>query len=50
MTTLDSFDGIEWRRTERELPDSQIITGPIPDAPASTALESIGRDHPGHVR
>lgn len=43
MTTLDSFDGTEWRRTERELPDSQIIVGPIPDAPASTSLASTER-------
>jgi transglutaminase-like putative cysteine protease len=43
MSTLDSFDGIEWKRTEHELPDSQIITGPIPDAPASSTLPSTDR-------
>lgn len=43
MTTLDAFDGTEWRRTERELPDNQIITGPIPDAPAATTLASRER-------
>ena len=43
MTTLDAFDGVEWSRTERELPDSQIINGSIPDAPASTTLVSIPR-------
>lgn len=43
MSTLDSFDGIEWTRTENQLPDSQIITGPLPDAPASTSLQGVLR-------
>ncbi len=43
MTTLDAFDGVKWSRTERELPDSQVITGPLPEAPASTTLSGTDR-------
>ena len=43
MTTLDLFNGIEWKRTEEKLPDSQIISGPLPDAPASTSLQGTVR-------
>lgn len=43
MATLDLFDGTEWRRADRPLPDDQIIEESLPDALGAGAVPATPR-------